>query len=126
MSLPPFLLDANLSPKVARYLAQHLNLDVWSLHGLHLGELPDHEVIRMARASQRVIVTLDRDYAEYFFRTARPGIGIIYLDLPNTHRFIPLINKLLETFMSTQAEQIDFSEALVILTPTTATIHYRP
>jgi len=78
-----FLLDANLSPKAGRFLTQQLQLDVLSLHGQRLRQLPDHEVIRLARSMERVIVTMDRDFAEYFHRTQRPIIGIIYLDLPN-------------------------------------------
>jgi predicted nuclease of predicted toxin-antitoxin system len=44
-----FLLDANLSPRVARALTEQFNLDVTTLQGQGLGELPDHEVIRLAR-----------------------------------------------------------------------------
>ena len=72
-----FLLDANLSPKVGKYLANELNLDIVTLHGLGLGNLPDHEIIWMARQQQRVIITLDRDFAEYFYRTQRPSIGFV-------------------------------------------------
>jgi uncharacterized protein (DUF433 family) len=72
-----FLLDANLSPKVGRFLRDQCGLDVVSLHGLGLGELPDTAVIRMVRDQQRVIITLDRDFAEYFYRTQEPDIGII-------------------------------------------------
>ena len=35
----------------------------------------------MARSEGRVIITLDRDFAEYFHRTSRPLIGIVYLDV---------------------------------------------
>lgn len=111
-----FLLDANLSPKVGRFLAQQLNLDVLSLQGQRLGQLPDPEVIRMARSTGRVIITLDRDFAEYFHRTARPDIGIVYLDLPNPLRTIPHINRLLATFFRQPAEDLDLERALVVIT----------
>jgi predicted nuclease of predicted toxin-antitoxin system len=52
-----FLLDANLSPRVARFLVEQFQLDVTSLQGQGLGELPDHEVIRLARQQGRVIIT---------------------------------------------------------------------
>ncbi|MBA3643547.1 MAG: DUF5615 family PIN-like protein [Chloroflexia bacterium] len=45
-----FLLDANLSPNVGRFLTRQVQLDVFSLQGQRLGQLPDHEVIRMARS----------------------------------------------------------------------------
>jgi predicted nuclease of predicted toxin-antitoxin system len=111
-----FLLDANLSPKVGRFLTQQLQLDVFSLQGQGLGQLPDHDVIRMARSTGRVIITLDGDFAEYFSRTQRPTIGIIYLDLPNPLRTIPEINRLLEAFFRQHAESVDLEHSLVIIT----------
>lgn len=82
----------------SRFLTRQLSLDVVSLQGQGLGQLPDQEVIRMARSLGRVIVTLDRDFAEYFHRTQRLDIGIIYLDLPNPLSTIPQINRLLAAF----------------------------
>jgi len=111
-----FLLDANISPKVGRFLARHLQLDVFSLQGQRLGQIPDHEVIRMARSMGRVIITLDRDFAEYFHRTQRPAIGVIYLDLPNSLRTIPGINGLLAAFFSEHAGDVDLEHALVVIT----------
>lgn len=111
-----FLLDANLSPKVGRFLTQQLELDVISLQGQRLGQLPDHEVIRMARSAGRVIITLDRDFAEYFHHASRPNIGIIYLDLPNSLRTIPQINWLLQAFFRQSAHGVDLEHALVTIT----------
>ena len=111
-----FLLDANLSPKVGRFLTQQLQLDVFSLQGQRLGQLPDHEVIRMARATGRVIITFDGDFAEFFHRTQRPNIGSIYLDLPNRLRTTPHINRLPATFLREHAEGVDLEHALVVIT----------
>jgi predicted nuclease of predicted toxin-antitoxin system len=110
-----FLLDANLSPKVGRFLTQHLRLDVLSLQGRGLGQLPDHEVIRMARSTGRVIITLDGDFAAYYSRTQRPDLGVIYLDLPNPLRNIPEINRLLTAFFRDHAEGVGLEHALVII-----------
>lgn len=59
-----FLPDANLSPRVARFLNRELHLDVARLQGQRLGELTDPEVIALARRQGRVIITLDSDYSE--------------------------------------------------------------
>ncbi|MGH2561128.1 MAG: DUF5615 family PIN-like protein [Thermomicrobiales bacterium] len=117
-----FLLDANLSPKVARFLFDHFQLDVISLQGQRLGELPDKEVIRMARRTRRVIITLDRDFAEYFYRVEQPTIGIISLDLPNTHRNNPGINRVRADFFESHSSTIDLDLARVILTEQTVRI----
>ncbi len=111
-----FLLDANLSPKVGKFLTNQLNLDVVTLHGLGLSRLNDHDIIRMARRERRVIITLDRDFAEYFYRTQHPAIGVIYLDLPITHRYIPTINKVLQNFFTAHADKIDLDRCLIIVT----------
>jgi predicted nuclease of predicted toxin-antitoxin system len=111
-----YLLDANLSPKVARFLARQFQLDVISLQGKRLGQLPDHEFVRMARSEGRVIITLDRDFAEYFHRTSRPDSGIVYLDLPNSLRNIPEINRVLEAFFKQSPHDIDLEHSLVTIT----------
>jgi predicted nuclease of predicted toxin-antitoxin system len=89
---------------------------------LRLGELPDHEVIRMARAHGRVIITLDRDFAEYFSRAERPNIGIIYLNLPNSHRPVAEINRVFAGFFGEHAASIDLEHALVTVTERTVTV----
>ena len=77
----------------------------------------------MARSSKRVIITLDRDFAEFFFRTRNPRVGIIYLDLPNELRHIPEINQLLANFFVFHASSTDLERSLVILTETEVYIH---
>jgi predicted nuclease of predicted toxin-antitoxin system len=111
-----YLLDANLSQKVGRFLARELQLDVISLQGKRLGQLPDHEVVLMARSQRRVIITLDRDFAEFFHHTARHDIGIIYLDLPNSLRTIPHINQILVAFFRQAAHGVDLERSLVTIT----------
>ncbi len=120
-----FLLDANLSPRVARFLTRQLQLDVISLQGERLGELQDHEVVALARREQRVIVTMDRDFSEYFLFSSRPQVGIIYLDIPSNLRYIPEINRLLENFFCHHSDSIDLDESLVAVTEDSLVIHKR-
>ena len=124
--MPKFLLDANLSPKTARFLTATFGFDVVALQASRLGELPDHEVGEMARSQGRVIITLDRDYLAVFARSHPSPVGIIYLDLPNTHRYIPAINRILERFFRTQAPTINLEQALVTITEASVSIVHRP
>jgi predicted nuclease of predicted toxin-antitoxin system len=101
---------------VGRFLVTRLDLDVLSLQGQRLGQLPDREVIQMARSAGRVIITLDRDFADYFAHTERPDIGIIYLDLPNSLRTIPDINRLLAELFRRHASSIDLEHSLETIT----------
>lgn len=119
-----FLLDANLSPRVARFLAEQFQLDVTSLQGQGLGELPDHEVIKLARQQGRVIITLDQDYSDYFLSTPRRPIGIIHLDLPSRLRYIPAINRLLADFFTHHAATIDLEHSLVVIREEGVVIHH--
>jgi predicted nuclease of predicted toxin-antitoxin system len=119
-----FLLDANLSPRVARMLAEQFQLDVTSLQGLQLGSLPDHEVIKLARQQGRVIITLDKDYSDYILDAPRQPIAIIHLDIPSRLRNIPAINRLLADFFSFHAATIDLEHVLVIIQEEGIVIHH--
>ncbi|MCC6944940.1 MAG: DUF5615 family PIN-like protein [Thermomicrobiales bacterium] len=120
-----FLLDANLSPKVARYLSRTLQLDVKSLHVAGLASLPDRDVASMAKRENRVIITLDSDFAEQYGRLP-PGVGIIYLNLPGTLRFVSDINRILYAFFTEHAETVELERSLVILTGDTVSILHNP
>jgi predicted nuclease of predicted toxin-antitoxin system len=76
----------------------------------------------MARSTGRVIITLDRDFAEYFHRVTQPQIGIIYLNLPNRQRYISEINQVLARFFTQHASTIELEHALVIVTGETVRI----
>jgi predicted nuclease of predicted toxin-antitoxin system len=111
-----FLLDANLSPKIARFLATEFGYDVLALQLLGLGELPDHDVLRRARLMRRVIITLDRDFARFAEQITRPPVGIIYLDLPNSLRYTPEIKLILGEFFRIHAPIIELEHSLVVIT----------
>jgi predicted nuclease of predicted toxin-antitoxin system len=111
-----FLLDANLSPKIARFLATEFGYDVLALQLLELGKLPDHDVLRRARLMRRVIITLDRDFARFAEQITRPPVGIIYLDLPNSLRYTPEIKLILGEFFRIHAPIIELEHSLVVIT----------
>ena len=120
-----FLLDANLSPRVARSLADRFGLDVTSLQGQRLGQLPDHEVIALARRQGRVVITLDRDYRDYFLDAPHRSVGVIHLDIPTRLRYIPTITRLLEAFFANHAGTIDLDHSLVIIREDDLIVHGR-
>jgi predicted nuclease of predicted toxin-antitoxin system len=108
-----FLLDANLSPRVARFLVDRFQLDVTSLQGQRLGALPDHEVISLVRRHGRVVITLDQDDSDYFPNRPRQTISIIHRDLPTRLRHIPTINERLEGFFVRHAAAIELERSSV-------------
>lgn len=120
---PKFLLDANLSPKVGKYLTMHFGFDVYSLLHHGHGEIEDPEVLRLARSTRRVIITLDRDFIEPFTSLGQVVQGVIYLDLPNGHRYIGDIERDLDSFFSAIAKDVDLEHSLVILRKDEAIVH---
>jgi predicted nuclease of predicted toxin-antitoxin system len=120
-----FLLDANLSHRVARHLEHRLAIDVISLQGRRLGELSDREVIAMARREARIIITMDRDFSDFFLSSTAPGVGVIYLKLPRELRRIPAINRILEQFLADRERLGQLKQSLVVLTEESSTIHDR-
>lgn len=111
-----YLLDANLSPRVGKFLSTVLDLDVKSIRRVGLKALPDHEIARLAHHEQRIVVTLDRDFADHFQSRAWSAVGVIWLDLPISLRFTPSINRILHDFFVEHAETIDLERSLVVLT----------
>ena len=74
-------------------------------------------------AQGRVIVTLDRDYSDWFHSSPRQPVGIIHLDLSNRLRNIPDINQLLATFFAKHAATIDLERSLVTIRDDGIVIH---
>ena len=73
-----------------------------------------------------MIITLDRDYSDWFFASPRQPIGIIHLDLPNRLRYIPAIIRLLADFFEHHAATIDLEHALVVIQEDRIVIHRNP
>ena len=108
-----FLLDANLSPSIVTRLRQQLEIDVISLIDEGLGFLSDNEVVSYARAEHRIIITLDEDFGEIYYRRERNAIGVIFLRLKDQSA-LP-VSKRLTTFLRDEASGIDLERSLVVL-----------
>lgn len=110
-----FLLDANLSPRIARFLTRTHGFDVLALSGSGLAQLPDREVIAMGLSQYRVIITLDDDLRKYFLCAKTHRVGTIFLDLPRELRYPREINRILDAFFTNEAASIDLENCLVQL-----------
>lgn len=117
------LLDANLSPKTARYLSRTLGLDAVSLLRRGLGQLSDQDVLQVARREDRVIVTLDRDFIEPWLATGKIDQGIIYLELAGAHRYVGSVNQILHRFFLDEASSVDLKQSIVIIREDRVLIH---
>jgi predicted nuclease of predicted toxin-antitoxin system len=111
-----FLLDANLSPKTAQFLSQTFGLDAVSLVTLGQGGLADADVIALAEAEDRVIITLDLDFGELYHQRAAGEIGVMILRLRDETR--TAVEAALARFFRTVAVTIDLDRTLVIIEET--------
>jgi len=112
-----FLLDANLSPKVGKFLSKTLGFDVESLQGLRLGDLVDSQVAQRGLRTGRVVITMDSDFESADTGLFEASGGVIYLDLPNEFRVVPEICRILSEFFSGEGSRIELEEMLVVITP---------
>jgi predicted nuclease of predicted toxin-antitoxin system len=108
-----FLLDANLSPESARYLAVAFGLDVTDLISQGLGHLRDQEVVELAKREDRVIITFDLDIGEIYHRRNRGRFGVILLRLDD--QTVEAVNRVLDRFFRSEAATIALERSLVVI-----------
>jgi predicted nuclease of predicted toxin-antitoxin system len=112
--------------ETGRTLEREYDFDVFSLIREGLADLPDHEIFELAHRTHRIVITRDRDFAQYFYRTRRYPPGVIYLDLPNHLRTVTHITAILRRFFDNDVAQVQFDDVLVVITETGARIDQGP
>ncbi|HZS02990.1 MAG TPA: DUF5615 family PIN-like protein [Chloroflexota bacterium] len=75
-----FLLDQSTDARLVPYLQQRGH-DVSRVGRDYPSGLPDDQVLAIAHAEQRILITDDRDFGELVFRLGYPHAGIIFLRL---------------------------------------------
>src|SRR5229473_7302267 len=75
------LVDECTGPAVAHWL-EHQGHDVFSVYDPARG-IDDDEVIGIAQAEGRILITNDRGFGEKVFRERRPHHGVVFLRLAN-------------------------------------------
>ncbi len=118
-----FLLDANLSPQTSAYLSDTFHFDVSDLQSRQQGNLPDEDVVLLACAERRVIITFDKDFGEIYYLRERGKVGVIVLRIED--QTVESVNKVLYTFFSEQAKDIDLTTSLVIIEPNTIRVMHK-
>jgi predicted nuclease of predicted toxin-antitoxin system len=111
--MPPFLLDANLSPETRAFLVASFNLDVTDLVSLGLSHMRDVDVVELAKREGRVIITFDLDLGEIYHRKERGRLGVTILRLAD--QTIESVNNVLRRFFQTQAATIPLERSLIVV-----------
>ncbi len=94
-NIPSFLIDENLSPLLSDYL-QSLKYESLSVREVGLKGMPDEEIIKWIQKNNRVLITADLDFGEFFYFKNFGEIGIIILKskYQNLKNYIEIIDYL--------------------------------
>jgi predicted nuclease of predicted toxin-antitoxin system len=100
-----FLLDQSTDARLAAYL-RNLGHDVTRIAADYPAGLLDPNILSLARAEGRILITDDRDFGEWVFRFKLPHAGVIFLRLG---KYAPLELKLarLSYVLTHYADQLD-------------------
>jgi predicted nuclease of predicted toxin-antitoxin system len=107
------LLDANFGPRTAGFLADRFAFDASSVIERGLGHLTDEDVVALAIREERVILTFDLDFGEIFHRREHGRFGVIVVRTRD--QTVDAVNRLLDSFFSTEAPTIALERALVVI-----------
>jgi len=106
------LLDQDVYAAIARFLLD-LGHDVVLVASIGLSRAQDQEILRVAQAQNRILVTRDRDFGNLVF-VRELGAGVIYL------RILPLTQNVvhaeLERVLSSHPET-ELAQAFVVIEP---------
>lgn len=78
-----FLIDESADARLASYPTAQGH-DATLVARDHRPGLPDAQVLAIARAEGRILITDDRDFGELIFRQREPHSGVIYFRLRDT------------------------------------------
>lgn len=100
-----FLLDQSTDSRLLYYLRQ-LGYDARRIASDYPSGLPDQEVLAIAEAEGRILITDDRDFGELVFRLRLPHAGVIFFRLGN---YVPLATKVerIMYVLTNYADQLD-------------------
>jgi predicted nuclease of predicted toxin-antitoxin system len=103
-------LDAQLSPRLAPWIAEHFQLDARSLRWLRLRDEKDDVIFRAAREANVIILTKDSDFCELLDKHGSPP-KIIWLTCGNCHNAD--IQRLLTRYLASALTLLENGEDLI-------------
>lgn len=76
--MPKFLIDENLSPLLSEYL-RNLKYDSRAIREVGLKGKSDEEIVRWIQKNERILITADLDFGDFFYFKNLGKIGVIIL-----------------------------------------------
>ena len=102
-----FIVDTQLPPSLAEFLRRR-NLDATHVINYPAGALTsDREIIKIAQREDRIIITKDSDFWDYFLvRGYPPAVLLLQMGNLKNSELFSLIDRRLETILSIYTENI--------------------
>jgi predicted nuclease of predicted toxin-antitoxin system len=107
-------LDAQLSPRIARWLAEKFNVTALSVREAGFREAEDEEIFFAAKKASVVVITKDSDFVELLERHGQPP-KIIWLTCGNTSD--AALRKILTANFQEAVRLLDSGDDLVEIGP---------
>lgn len=113
--MPNFLIDENLSPKLASFL-RNLGYQASAVRDVSLKGKPDEEVIKFAQKKNLVIITCDLGFGESFYFNTSGAVSFIIL---RSHKqSLPYFQQILELLHNEGILKEKLSKTLVVASHT--------
>ncbi len=105
-----FIIDAQLSPHLAKWLTQTFELEAYSVSYLNMISASDIEIFDYAKKENAIVITKDEDFVQLLYRLGSPP-KIIWLTFGNTtnERVKNILNKNIQQIIQ-QLEHADLVE----------------
>jgi len=102
--------DAQLSPRTARWIAEHCGVAAEALRDLGLRDASDETIFARAKAASAIVLTKDSDFVELLSRKGSPP-PVIWLTCGNTSE--AALQQLLAQHLPTALALLNAGEELV-------------
>jgi len=120
-----FLLDENLSPKVAKHLERQWGRDAVHIRGLGQAGLEDKRVSGLAARHGRIVITLDSDFSELSRLAHPPPPGVLWLHPSPFLRSVEGHKKLLDRFFAEDLYRLDPTDSVIEITDAQSSLKHR-
>ncbi len=108
--------DAQLSPHLAPWLAEHFGVEAFSVRRLGLRDAKDHQIFAEARQAEAVVMTKDRDFVTLVEQSGPPP-QVLWITVGNTSN--ANLKALFGEVLQTALDLIQQGEALVEISDAT-------
>ncbi|MGH8611059.1 MAG: DUF5615 family PIN-like protein [Gammaproteobacteria bacterium] len=110
-----FIVDAQLPPGLARYLADRFNVQASHVRELGLRDADDQTIFQHARQTSSIVVTKDSDFVELVYRHGAPP-QIVWVTCGNTTN--DNLNRIFADTFASALQLLAAGETLVEITET--------